>query len=79
VRVTSDMTNFGTNRDQQLARLRQEYPSWYIWYVLRLDGHTAWCAGKPSSMVAAFLAFSPEELDQDLRESETGQGARLWP
>lgn len=63
------MTEFRTSRDQELARLRQAYPDWYIWYVPRYDGQTAWCAGNPSSMVAAFLSYDVAELEADLREN----------
>jgi hypothetical protein len=59
-------------RDNILFALRAKYPDWYIWYVTPADDCILWLAGRPSSLVPAYEALTPDELDRDLSADVIG-------
>ena len=57
---------------QQLARLRQRFPSWEIWTVRSIypKPFTTWCARPAGHRVATINADSPEHLIEEIRQQE---------
>ena len=58
---------------QQLARLRQQFPGWDIWAVRGIHPRpsTTWCARPKGSPIATINADSPEAMIAEIREQET--------
>ena len=54
--------------DEQLARLRERYRDWDIWYVPVFMGPDTWCARPKGAPVATINAGSPDELEWEILE-----------
>lgn len=62
-----------TTADEELARLREWFPDWHVWYVLRVVGHTVWCARCGTVLLNE---DSPGHLAEAIGQAEAKAGQR---
>ena len=58
---------------EALAALRERFPDWRFWYVLRVIGHTVWCARRGPVLLNE---DSPEWLAEAIEEADAEAAAR---
>lgn len=54
--------------EEQLETLRGNFPDWDIWHVRIVYGPDVWCAKPKGDPVATINAWSPDELEFEIRE-----------